>query len=604
LTDKDLQTLEASWITPQLALSAGIERVDSFEGARRIGREKDGGSRKYDGLYIPYRLPGSLHERGGRLRRDTPDFERGDDGRPKARNKYLTAPGAANLLYFPPGVLHEHLKNPALPFVITEGEKKALALARLAEYESDEKRFITVGISGVWNWKGKTGREPLPNGEYVDVSGPIPDLDFISFARRKVVIVFDADATANESVAHAQNALARELRRRGAQVSIMNVPQEAGVKGVDDWLAASGPERVFAHMGSALANISSASGKPGGTSALISGEELYHREIEDLNPLVDGLLYEGLTILAGRPKSGKSWLALQLALGVIQESSFAGLRVHEGGKVLYLALEESMRRTHRRLHQLTAESDFLADLALLYQIPPLMNGGLEELEKHLSENAGIRVVIVDTYLALLQDATGKKNVVQEDYNSVNCLCQLAQKYHIALVLVHHTRKAAGNAVDSLLGTTGITAACDCIMTLERAGDSPDAVLRVTGREVEQQTLALRFNQDEADFGWRFSGSAESGEHVRTERKMSPQREEILKLLATEGPMEPWQVAEKLGKNASTVRRLLQEMLLAGLLEKDEQGRYNTASVNAMNGSERMNTMNSMNSMEEMEMSML
>jgi archaellum biogenesis ATPase FlaH len=292
---------------------------------------------------------------------------------------------------------------------------------------------------------------------------------------------------------------------------------------------------------------------------VISADDLYHRDIPLLQPMVDGLLFKGLTILAGRPKEGKSWLALQLALGVVSESSFAGLRINEPGRVLYLALEEPKRRTQSRMKLLTSANDFLGDLGFLYTIAPMEQGGLAQLDSYLKANP-VKLVIIDTYMGFLQSEGGKRDIVQADYNRINSLRQLAEKHDCAIILVHHTRKAEGSTVDSLLGTTGISAACDCIWQLQKKQDG-DAVLKVTGREVEEDSFALRFSKEEGNFGWLFTGG--NGAHA----SVSPQRRQILDLLTTQGPLTPKRMAELLGKNDNTTRRLIQKLSQEGLVEK-------------------------------------
>ena len=46
----------------------------------------------------------------------------------------------------------------------------------------------------------------------------------------------------------------------------------------------------------------------------INGEALMSKPLQPLNFVVDTLLSQGLHILAGSPKVGKSWLALWLAV--------------------------------------------------------------------------------------------------------------------------------------------------------------------------------------------------------------------------------------------------------------------------------------------------
>ena len=128
LNDRDHENLERRWIDRKLAEIARLRRVDCDTGRLLMGR-RDHAS--YEGIVIPYILPGESRVREWRLRRDHPDIEY-KDGKPKERRKYLSPPGRRNMIYFVPGVSQELLKAVATPIIITEGEFKTLALWRLA----------------------------------------------------------------------------------------------------------------------------------------------------------------------------------------------------------------------------------------------------------------------------------------------------------------------------------------------------------------------------------------------------------------------------------------------------------------------------------------
>jgi hypothetical protein len=240
LTDADYANLAQRWIDKPLADTARIRRVDSDTGRLLMGR-RDHGS--YEGLVIPYFLPGEVRIREWRLRRDHPDLEY-KDGRPKERRKYLSPPGRANMVYFVPGLPAEKLREVGTLVIVTEGEFKTLALWRLANHQSSTPRFVPLGLSGVWNWRGKVGKETGPNGDRRDVMGVIPDIDLVVWQGRRVILAFDADADQNEQVEIARNLLARELRIRGAEVAVMTWDIAQG-KGIDDLLSNIGPEKVL-----------------------------------------------------------------------------------------------------------------------------------------------------------------------------------------------------------------------------------------------------------------------------------------------------------------------------------------------------------------------
>jgi hypothetical protein len=243
VTDADYLNLERRWITRDLAVAAGIRRVDSVTGAEFVGR-RDYGDGKYAGLLIPYAMPGTDFVREYRLRRDHPDIEGDKNGKLKERGKYLSPPGGANLIYFPPNTPPGLLISKDVPIIITEGEFKTLALWRLANWEADKPRFLPIGLAGVWNWRGTVGKTTGPNGDRRDEKGPIRDLDRILWDGRRIVIAFDADADKNDSVEAAKAQLSRECRIRGAEVACIAWDIAQG-NGIDDLLAAVGPEKVL-----------------------------------------------------------------------------------------------------------------------------------------------------------------------------------------------------------------------------------------------------------------------------------------------------------------------------------------------------------------------
>jgi hypothetical protein len=241
LTASDLEALDACWIDPELAQAARLRRVDSLAGAELVGRK----SGDYSGIAIPYSLPGSTEIREYRLRRDHPEMEVDSQGRVKSKQKYVSPPGRGNMLYFAPGTTDAQLRDTALPVIIAEGEFKTLAVWRLANWNSVERpRFIPVGVSGVYNWRGTIGKTAGPDGERLDVKGPIPDLERIAWKDRRVIIAYDADADEKDLVRFARAELARHLRTRGAVVGFLAWNMNQG-KGIDDHLAVAGPDAVL-----------------------------------------------------------------------------------------------------------------------------------------------------------------------------------------------------------------------------------------------------------------------------------------------------------------------------------------------------------------------
>jgi hypothetical protein len=239
LMPRDYLALEARWINRELADSALLRRVDSLSGREIVGR-KNG---NMAGLLIPFIDPISKQITEYCLRRDEPELEI-RNGKQKETAKYIMPPGARNRVYFAPAATADLLTAGDVPLIITEGQFKTLALWRLATEGRDAARFLPMGLSGVWNWRGVTGKATGPTGGRRDVKGVISDFDLLHLKDRLVIIAFDADAKDNENVRIARAGLAKELRSRGASVDFLEWDIAEG-KGIDDHLAAVGPNAVM-----------------------------------------------------------------------------------------------------------------------------------------------------------------------------------------------------------------------------------------------------------------------------------------------------------------------------------------------------------------------
>ena len=302
----------------------------------------------------------------------------------------------------------------------------------------------------------------------------------------------------------------------------------------------------------------------------VSGLDLFKSPSKGPASVIEGLLNHGLTIFAGRPKIGKSWFTMQLAIAVAYGTAMWGRReIDAPGKVAYFALEEGQSRTSARLQRLVnaANGADLARVEFLYRIPPLMGEGKQYLHNYL-EQARPTVVIIDTLMALCGggNQNQRRDIVRDDYQEIQTLQRIAAEHQAAMVVVHHLRKHFGGTdpIDEVMGTTGTTAAADCIWTLQKAENG--ATFKVKGREVEDQTLALRLELNQDPPGWWLIGEGETAD-------MAGERQEIYDLLWEEGPQKPDPIAKKLGKNGASIRQLLRKMLKCDQLGKQSTGEY-------------------------------
>jgi hypothetical protein len=301
------------------------------------------------------------------------------------------------------------------------------------------------------------------------------------------------------------------------------------------------------------------------SEATTTASDLLQQDFPDPKWAVPELLPEGLTLLAGKPKTGKSWWALNVALAVATGGLALGRIRCEPGRVLYLALEDSPRRLKQRVDALLrgTRPEGLDRLELATSWPTLDQGGLERLEARLQAKA--RMVVIDTLARVRRRTDGQENIYQADYEALAPLADLARRYEVTILAVHHLRKAnADDILDCVSGSAALTGAADAVLLLRRARGSEEATLFVTGRDVEEHEMALRF----ADRClWVLQGPAQQVVATRE------QQEALRAVQALGGEASPKEVAEVLGISPTAARLRMARLAQEGLLVVTTRGRY-------------------------------
>ena len=214
--------------------------------------------------------------------------------------------------------------------------------------------------------------------------------------------------------------------------------------------------------------------------------------------LVEELLPEGLHILAGAPKIGKSWLALWLCLCVAQGQPLWNFAVTQG-EVLYLSLEDSYRRIQSRLFDLTDDAPQTLHFAIMADT--LKHGLEQQIEQFLMEHPTTKLVVIDT-LQRVRGTGSDSNLYANDYQDIGILKQLADRRHIAILLIHHLRKLHDDdPMNMISGSTGLSGAADSTFVLQKNSRLANiASLHCTGRDIPDRTLKLEFGED--DHVWK------------------------------------------------------------------------------------------------------
>ena len=268
---------------------------------------------------------------------------------------------------------------------------------------------------------------------------------------------------------------------------------------------------------------------------------------------IPGVLPEGVTLLVGKPKKGKSWMALGFCEAIAAGGVALGTKKVEKGETLYLSLEDNERRMQKRLKKVLAGRECPEGLHYSTEWPRLNEGGAEALEEWLNANPGARLVVIDTLQKVRTPARGQ-NVYAEDYAALEVLMPIAARYGVAIVVVHHLRKGeASDPQDMISGSTGLSGGVDGYLILHKAPGSRGPTLYVEGRDIEEpEEYALHWNMNTAT--WTIEGTAE-------EVHMSEERGAILvELNRSPEPMSPKELADVMpGKSHGAVKYLLHQM---------------------------------------------
>jgi hypothetical protein len=402
--------------------------------------------------------------------------------------------------------------------LLCEGEKSADAAQRLFPH------YVAMSWMGGVNGDGVANLAPLTG--------------------RKVTIWGDADAVGRSAVARLAKRLphARVLDTEGLSDGFDAADLERQVDDPDEWLDARVSQQATVKSDEPECTLS----------------DLKNAVFEPLRWIVPDYIPEGLTVLGGRPKIGKSWFILGVGLGVARGSEALG-RFVQRGDVLYCGLEDGKRRMRSRVEKMLgpAIKEWPANFTFRYRLDPLDAGGLDTIETWLIEHPNRRLVVIDTLGRVRGMKQPREEQYQYDYRLLGALQDLATRYSVAIVVVHHVRKTdAEDVLDTISGTTGIAGAADTVMVLGRTDRGVRMYLR--GRDAEEQDKLLEFDPETAL--WEVTGDFDE---TNPGGGLLGLRKRVAELLdGSPVALTPVQIAERLNEPNQKVRLTLYRMVHA------------------------------------------
>jgi hypothetical protein len=295
----------------------------------------------------------------------------------------------------------------------------------------------------------------------------------------------------------------------------------------------------------------------------LNAMDLLSLELPDVNYLVDGLIAPGVHLLIGKPKKGKSWLTLDLALAVSQGSSWLERQCAQG-EVLYFALEDNRRRAKLRLQMLVnrvmngPQAGPIIIRTMEDKIEPVDHGFMADFENTLRLNPRIRLVIIDTLAKIKPSKKVGESIYDYDRRCIDPFTEICARYpDLVIIIVHHMRKAeTDDPYDTVNGSLGLTGAGDGIFVLMHDRVNDCDVLHATGREIETQEMAIKLNAPK----WELLGDPDDvgmRDSHRTVLEVFDQNDNM--------PMTMTQIVAATGAKKPTVQGWLYQMKKKGML---------------------------------------
>jgi len=306
---------------------------------------------------------------------------------------------------------------------------------------------------------------------------------------------------------------------------------------------------------------------------LWSGTELLITELPEPVWAIPDLLPEGVAVIGGRPKLGKSRLLLSLSIAIATGGCAIGqIMIDVPGDVLYLCLEDGEQLTQERLLQMTADlpPESLSRLTLLFDLRGVE--GVKIMDQWIRGVESPRLIVIDTFVKFREGLSSRQDdPYREIYDVLKPFVNLTRERHVALLIATHTRKnnqEDGDWADAILGTIGLTAIADTILGMFQMQNSEVVSLNIRGRRLREEiSFALT---DDGHAGWKIIGDA-------NDYMLSEQRKAIIDVFKKcDSPLKPATVADTLGTPASKqyrVRQLLGLLVSDGTLIKVGYGKY-------------------------------
>lgn len=298
--------------------------------------------------------------------------------------------------------------------------------------------------------------------------------------------------------------------------------------------------------------------------AVLPARLIYAYKFEVAPHIINDILPQGTMLITGKPKTRKSWLALNYAWAVAAGGKALGKYQAMQGDALYIDLEMGAARIHKRLHVVSPDNAPPRGFSFATKWPRQGQGFETWLRDYLKSHPFTRLVVIDTLVGIRPIRKKYEDPYESDKSFTQALTDLCHEHHIAMMLIHHSRKADGSDItDDASGSTGLTGGVDNYGALRLSRETKGAgELLLTGRDIEMEDPDLKLKWDAQFAQWIVTDD---------EVMLTPERRAVVDLLRDRPGLTFREVATILRRPEPGTKRLLSEMKDAGQVENHGGG---------------------------------
>ncbi len=294
---------------------------------------------------------------------------------------------------------------------------------------------------------------------------------------------------------------------------------------------------------------------------LIVGRDMLKKVHPEPKWIVPGVLSAGLTILAGKPKVGKSVFALNILMAMAYGKEVFGKFKMKKGKCIYLALDEGDKALQDRVKSMIktssefkTDSPFIDNLLTTSEWIRMDEGGISLLEEQIKEYEP-NLIVIDVLEAFRPATTPKgKSQYQVDYNDMVKIKKLAHSYNVDILALHHLIKSkAEDTHDMIAGSTGLVGGADGQLVLYEKSNK-QIILDVRSKHFE----AKRYVMERHNLKWKISG-------LERDVKSTTNKQAVYDVIVSAGgrPITTKEIIDQTGLERDVINKLIYTMKKEG-----------------------------------------